>query len=867
MALSIDTLINIQPDTMTVLCHDYSGSTDVSYGVHNHKYHDLASKIYKKIRSQPHKIVLWNNTYREITDGYYEQIIANKLGEGGTMTSQIANYFKSNISKLQMPVNIIILTDGEVDKKDINTCDNIITDLLKQNFNINSVIAFIAANRVNASVLAPFIRGEWTSNVYHYNITTLGASRYYSQTQFMTDATIILTSVYSVDKVDRERVFNILKTATTQEEINEVFDKLVEILTAMTMGKTQGDPELRNDILKLLDRIKKNMRDNLSQAQQITDYVTNLDTNHIVTVQDLINLDKYYFDSVDGGDFQKKINQLLLICDGKLSHLFDPKQVRQQMLQRTVVQTTQITDTQLDTISTTPVAEVTPVQCPVTLDDETQNVCVFIETDTPSYDDYDSDDGYQHTNLQNSPVIDLSDKKLVDDIIKNTFIGYKLADKIKKRMGHFISVEAFCYMKPTVSPISKRTILASLVLGTDDKSVQATNYALSMLLTGKNTMLGNSDIWFYIIYKMIKNGDIPWLTEVLPMFERQLIYRLNHSQSILSMSGLANFNQLKAPLGKCLYYVLSQPLFVKNLENNSYPNFASATQDMLDLINLLGHTLPSPNLVKYFKAMKYLSILVNDCKTLHYNQYRHKYDCLRYNHKIINIDSLTPAYRDYILQNGLYHTWIMFDGVNTQPIQIDYIQAGDESLVYNLSQLITSESVKAFNLGLDIHNIDKYYDDIPTEVYKEWPLLAQYNTDKPNIVICPKTMRPYTYINKTHWKDLYITKYNSDHKFDDTTIFNNTQDRAPSHLVFCGDKYYLEFVETFGFYPNINDYITFSFNRIMNNKFKLKSLPLTQYDNIVGRYNIVIQDINPVDFNSIAKSSRDREKRIIMEKN
>jgi hypothetical protein len=846
MTLTLDNLINIQPGTMTILCHDYSGSTDARYNLHNHKYHDLANKIYQKIRVHPHKIVLWNNTFREIMDGYYEQILAQKIGDGGTLTSQIANYFKNNLSKLQMPINIIILTDGAVDTSDINVCDNIMNNLLGSNLNINSVTAFLVAPQVNASVLAPFIRGDWTSNVYHYSILNAYSSRYYSQTiQTLTDSTITLTSVHTVDKIERERIFNILKTATTQDEINSVFDKLVDILTAMTMGKTHGDPDLRNDILKLLDRIKKNMRDNLSQAQPLTDYITNLNINHIVTQEDLIRVNNAYYDNLDGGDFQKKINQLLLICDGKLSHLFDPQQVGQQMIQRTSIPTTQITDTQLDTISTTPVVEVTPVQCPVTLDDDTQNVCVFIETGTP--------------------ILDLSDKKLLDDIIKNTFIGYKLSDNIKKRMGHFISVEAYCYMKPTFNPLNKQPILVSLVLGTDDKSVQATNYALSMLLTGKNSMIGNADIWFYIIYKMIKNGHIPWLTDVLSMFERQLIYRLNHSQSILSMSGLANFNQLKAPLGVCLYYVLSQPLFVKNIENNSYPSFASATQDMLDLINLLGYTLPSPNLVKYFKAMKYLSILVNDCKSLHYNQYRHKYDCLRYNHKIINLDTLTPAYRDYILTNNHYHTWIIFDGVNTQPINIDYIQTGDESLVYNLSQLITNESVKAFSFGLDIHHIDKYYDDIPTEVYQEWPLLAQYNTDKPNIVICPKTMRPYTYINNTHWKDVYITKYNPDHKFDDTSIFNNTQDRAPSHLVFCGDKYYLEFVETFGFYPNINDYITFSFNRIMNNKFKLKSLPLTQYDNIVGRYNIVIQDINPVDFNSIAKSSRDREKRIIME--
>ena len=849
MALNIDTVIPTQSqETIAVIFHDYSGSTK---GIHNAKYHNLAQNIFNNIKTRQHKIVLWDDKFQEIQDSQYQKILTSYEGLGGTYTSQIAKYLNSQT--FTKPLDIIIITDGGVDTHDISTCDSILSSCIaRKTLQVNSVTAFIVSSSVNASVLAPFIRGDWSSNVYHYQVTSTYTGYYggygFMPVQVMTDPVIKLTPVHTVDRVERMRVFNILKTATTQEEINQVFDKLVEILTAMTMGKQTGDPELRNDILVLCDRIKKNMRNKLSKSDLLTQYTDKLISNGQVTQEDLAELDKFYYSNIDGGDFQKKINQLLLICDGQLSHLFDPQQVRQQMLSRTVTTVTNPDDDAVNNISMLPVPEVTPVQCPITLDDETQNVCVMIETGTP--------------------VLDFNDKKQTDMIIKNTFLGYQFtADKIKQRMGHYLSVEAYCHMKPTINPMTKQPILpATFVLGTDPVSVQATNYALALLLTGKNTILGNPDIWFYNIYKLIKNNQINWLTEVLPMFERQMIYRLKTSQAIMSMSGLATYNQLKTTLLGSVYYILSHPLIATSIEQNAYCNFATSTQDLINLINLVGCVLPSHKLEKYYKAIKYLSILVNDCKQLHIQQFRHKYDCLRYNHKLIPMDTLTPAYSKYLTENNHSHTWILLDGAISNPIKIDFITPGDESLVYNLSQLVTSESIKVFQIPLRVQDIDNYYQTISTDGYSEWPLL---NSTVPliDIKICPKTMRPYTYTNDSqHWKDSYINKWNIDGKFKDNIIFDNTNDRRPSKLVFSGDKYYTEFVETHGYYPNINDYIVFCFNKVINNQYKLKSLPDITLDSVITRYQKVTNNLDPKVFMTLVKKSQNRENRIMIER-
>ena len=123
MALNIDTVIPKQnQETMAVIFHDYSGSTK---GIHNAKYHNLAQNIFNKIKTYQHKIVLWDDKFQEIQDTQYQKILTSYDGRGGTYTSQIARYLNSQV--FTNPLDIIIITDGQVDTNDISTCDSILS--------------------------------------------------------------------------------------------------------------------------------------------------------------------------------------------------------------------------------------------------------------------------------------------------------------------------------------------------------------------------------------------------------------------------------------------------------------------------------------------------------------------------------------------------------------------------------------------------------------------------------------------------------------------------------------------------------------------------------------------------------------------
>ena len=203
-----------------VLCVDISGSTSNCT-----PFHQTSRNIYNNIKDYPHIIIGWDHDFRILSDLEYLEIVTGKRGFGSTQTSAIANGLQT------LPpgnLHIIILTDGGVDITDIKLCDSVMSKVTARH-KILSVTAYISSiGPVNCSVLAPFLRGEWSSLVLH-------------DRQNNTE----LTKVHSINTKERSELLGLVKTATTEEQINAIYDQFVTLLTAMTMGKSSGDPEMR----------------------------------------------------------------------------------------------------------------------------------------------------------------------------------------------------------------------------------------------------------------------------------------------------------------------------------------------------------------------------------------------------------------------------------------------------------------------------------------------------------------------------------------------------------------------------------------------------------------------------------------------
>jgi hypothetical protein len=761
-----------------------------------------------------------------LTDAQYINIVSGMTGYGGTYTSAIASYLQTLSSQ---DVDIIILTDGQVDMSNISLCDKLMQDVIK-NIKINSVSAFISSRgQVNCSVLAPFLRGDWASSVFHDSQTNSG-----------------LTNVHFINTQERTELLDLVKTATTEDQINAVYDRLVSLLTAMTMGKSNGDPQMRSLILEMFKRIKDNIKKDLSRNSILAELQSEFYSTKNITVDSARKLMNWYTSTFHGDEFQAKIDFLLRMCDGKLSHLFDPQQIRMHALQRATVDTTPQSDVQLAQI--VPSDYVTPVQCPIMLDDSA-NMIVMLS----------------HLN----PLFSEIDKAMQDAIMSNTFFATSLVDQIKKRLDHSISLEAYLALpNQNESPMTRNEINGCLVLGADDVSVKATNHAIGMMVLGKSGIIGNPDIWFYVIYHVIKSGNAPWLEALIPMFENQLRYRMTHSNCTISMSGLAKHVQLKTKFGVALRFVLSQIELEMKKDQSSFPIFSGSSHHIVSLLKMFGCVLPD-TLLKYCTVVHQLGKLVAEIKQIHLEYFSTKYRALIGNFYRVNPDALSQCVHDDAERNGWLFEYVSLDGSQTN-LPDFALDMTDEmrNLTYNLSQLIMTfgESTTTFTIldTLNYNDIQKLF-ETPTPFENDWKLYQHpFKYNNHTIVIHPHTMRPNTFMDGVHWKSQFEKYFNGDNHFTGT-IFDKTPEQRPSDSVFRGCSMYGDFVTTYKIHPTLSDFVLYCFIRCKNSQYRHKTIPFVEFCQRVIDFYDFSRTI-PVDvFITKYNTSCNREERIKIE--
>jgi len=108
--------------------------------------------------------------------------------------------------------------------------------------------------------------------------------------------------------------------------------------------------------------------------------------------------------------------------------------------------------------------------------------------------------------------------------------------------------------------------------------------------------------------------------------------------------------------------------------------------------------------------------------------------------------------------------------------------------------------------------------------------------------------------------------YNVNDDTKKSNVFSNDADRRPLGEVFSGVKHYCNFVKKFGFYPNRDDFLLYSFNAVRNCEYSHYTLPSEFFAaNIISWYSKIIKDTTPADFIKIYESSMNRDKRIALE--
>jgi hypothetical protein len=814
-----------------VLAIDVSGSVSL-----NNTYHTTIKLLNEKIKhiKQQSYILLWNHKFVIASDNDLMYVYEKQWGTGGTSTSAISNGLeKLNIKK---PINLIIVTDGDVDLNDIEIADNKVKNLEKHHgLSITHMYGIIIGNNNNSSVLSPFFRA-CSFTIYNVNKSITG---------------IVSSIIMTMNMIEKDEIFRCLDTISTIDELKSMYDNIIKLFTSMTMGLANPSLDssillVRNKILYIAKRIKTTA--GIMNIPAVDVFTNSLTTSHTSTVEQMKEVFDAYYATFAGDELQSLINNLLALLDGKFSNIFDPTQIRKSMMTRTsvaipVVKPSDLPPQVVDSTSSL-------ATCPITLEYvDGKNMVILIKN--------------SYCNIWNK-----LDKNTQDAIKTNPFVvlSSHVGELIKSALDHGISVEACNTMMDhnmVRSPITREECSGFLVLGNDIQSIKTANTALAKLVSNGTEIHGNINLWFYAIYILV--DKIEWLQEMKPMILTQMKSRLMQpSSTTLSFSGLPTYVQFRGSLAAACFFNLHQPIFVKDVSKSSFRLNWSSSMHMMNLLEMANYQgIHLSNIKKYIVLLKTLAYLVNDVKKLHYPTFRIKYNTLT--HKSITFGDVdyTPEFLINAKASNYVLYYVLFDGLlnHVPPVMKSFTDDVSPSFVFKLSQLIKNESVSIWDVAPSFELCDSFYSPIQLENVCNWTLNNDYTP-----ALCQKTMRPYSVIdNGKHWTTSYCEKFNPDEKYmQHSKIF--TPDGNTLRPVFAGYQYYINFVTKYGFYPKLADYATYVFNSLMNSQYAYHTIPkMSWLVDIITQYSKIVKSIHPNQFINITKISRERKIRRMME--
>lgn len=735
---------------------EYTLYVDVSGSVGNFtNYWNQVEKVYNKYKDQINQIYIWDDKIQLSTKSNFESLIKKKYGSGGTSPYLIAESLKSNKIKNK----IIIFTDGEVGDSHVRTADEVLGS-----HQIDEVECYIIGQRnANLSVTCPFTRNN-NSIVY-----------------WSTDNSELTKQVYT--KPD-PTLINALETINI-ETFYEKYSHLESYIIAKNMGKS-GDSVIKEKLIKL----KKTLANELAmQSNKNNNYGLEirkmLELNNFDSALEFAkNMNTEYFESDIGMEIEKKVGYLINLC-GDLRGQYSINQIRSNRMP-TAENVKKETSTEVEIEINDLISK--PVECPIMMDTDVPQIMI-VNT--------------------GEPVLANLEKHIVDDIISCPLRILNYPDvvaKLKPAISQWTGIQVNQYLD--VNPFTKQELLGTIPLGSCAQHVDCGNYTISKLFTS-GKLLGNLNMYWAVIWYLIKQNTWEYLSDIKDQVTEHLIYRLKSSNTFASLTGLPQYVLTKVPTDVAVWYCVNSCLLNPPTDRDTCRLHLFNMQPMLEMLRELNYPI-SNKTIQQINRTKVLMSMLSICKKNN-EQFRNKMTCLVQNAIKINLDNV-PEYVK-TCEGGIQ--WIPTDGPANQE-QIDEIL---ETLPKFYLDLTINELVglsKMVNPQLSASAIQLLSDWKPEPVVPviNWLLYSLNNIQVPTeeVQICPYTFRPY-----------YTINYNGKE-----TTWNEkvTKQIGPIDQVFSGCKRFIDFIYKYEMFPNYSSFILFCYNRYKS-QYITPTLPFT----------------------------------------
>lgn len=751
--------------TVNVFAIDISGSTSGE-----REYYQNVESILNKMYKSGDIIIEWNGNAKKTTRSEIQNRINSRSGNGWTAPCAIIKYLA--LDSIKNVNHFVLITDGRVTVDEIDKCDN---EIKNNSMTFNRFDGFIIGPKASAnmSVTCPFTR------CCSHEVIQIEPGK----------KPEIITKVSD----DDFKIIEKIKTIDDLDEFMNLYPTMERVFAARLLG-TIGDQELRKEVVKMQQRITLSIAEKDSKSEETSlfvNYIENGDMqNAVKTAQKFLHK--------QNTEYERNINALIRMCDGGLRQTFDSSEIKSFRAkiaeQAETVEVMEIDDVPTDVQTT--------FECPVSYENETDPVILIAKPDQPILNLIDNK--FSTNNVINCPL--------------DIFLCKEPLEEMKKCIDHPLSLKTMreaenCNQQITKSPLTRKQLIGCLPLGASEDHVNAANWTLYQLISG-GKRLGNPDMWFAVIWMMIERNMIPYLTEILPFVREQMIFRLKTHSVAASLSDLSSFCQKKMPLAAACWFCLSSPFFItdETRNQNMLRYHLSHSHILKEMVDLVGYKYPFGFDRVISRSIAFASML--KFKREHQKTFDTMIRCLYQNSICIEIPEKTndENVKPKSLETNKF--FIPIDGPATEKSREEVLKALPKACrKLELNELVWISTYVDINKSAT-KNIFPMTEDAPQlpQFEVNWSHIDEKYKVFESVEICPETMRPYKMINGINWKDIYKSTFGA------------------KSLVLVGcDAAFCQFINDYGWFPSVNEYILFYSKRNPKKTLPSKIVDIINY--------------------------------------
>jgi hypothetical protein len=560
-----------------VLSIDISGSVGG-----DHTYWNRVRTEYDAVSAEPNlQILAWGSNCSKITRDTLVRLISERRGDGGGTCPQSTASFLKKMGTID---RLVFITDGQICGSEVGLCDMAMADIRNK---IAAVSCHIVSRSPDVSVTTPFTRGI-DAVVTTHNPSTNESSQVFR----VTTADYILLG--QIDTISLDTFEAQYKTIT-------------DAILSLTIGTT-GSPELANRLITLKRRLTAEFAAKQTPDMSLTDALdaNAANSSTVLIAQNIV--DKYY----DGGEaktINSKLDYIINLAQGG-SQSYSVSQFNIAAHDRAPVARVVEPESAID-------CELTDsnvvFECPVSYGEEEPVITV----------------------IDGPPLLMGLPKNVIEAIIRNPLAilnNAEVCNRIRLRVKNAIGFGTFMQLRNSTNkdPWTSEQFAGCIPLNACSTHMAVTDSALFNLFVG-GKRLGNVDLYFAVIWRLVARGDIPWLTDVAPHLTAQMSERMRVRKSSLSLSGMPNMVTTRMSLGTAVWFVLASG--VLKMDNDVVPlrTHIFVADTLVELAKLANYTL-SEEMTDAIRLTRELLCSLSACKQdeQFYNTRRALYHSRRY---------------------------------------------------------------------------------------------------------------------------------------------------------------------------------------------------------------------------------------------